>query len=338
MALGMSWLSGCACERGTRLDAGRPLDDGGLDAGAGVDAPGEDVFVVRPDVYVHDAPIDAAAMSCDGTMLELPYPTEAPGTARTVPDSCAGCAAFTELAVTPMGTTARITGRTALVPRECRWHLVSDGCGGTSGAFLPDEFTTFAITLPLFCGTNTLQLVCDTDAGRSVATREIAGPACDGRDLQVTLAWGATANDMELHLLRGGFYINDATNDCTWFTCVRETPDWGVVGDPTDDPRKDVDNTSTFGPENIFLMRAAPGRYHVMVEYWGWGTPDTSEITITLGGTTVYCGAREMSRNDVWHVGTSELPGEHFTLVDTITPCMAAWRTGGGRGCTLSTP
>lgn len=339
IALSLSWLSACACDQdGARADAGRGRDAATLDAGAGLDAPGQDVFVSGADAHADDAPIDAAAMGCDGTMLALPYPGEAPGSARTDPDPCPECAAFTEVTVSPSGTTARVTGRTASVPRECRWYLVSDGCGGTSGAFLPDEFTTFGITLPLFCGTNTLQLVCESDAGRSVATREITGPACDGRDLQVTLGWGASARDMELHLVRDGFHINDATNDCTWFTCMSVSPDWGTAGDATDDPRKDVDNTSTYGPENIYLTRAAPGRYHVMVEYWGSGTPDTSEVTITLAGTTVYRGSREMGLYDVWHVGTLEFPGARFTPVDTITPCTSAWRTGGSYGCALPIP
>src|SRR6185369_6240273 len=185
----------------------------------------------------------------------------------------------------------------------CHWYLESDTCGGASGAFLPNEFGMFMLHLPLFCGTNRLQLVCDGPDGHAVSTRDISGPMCVTRDLQVTLSWGASANDMELHLVRAPAHINDATGDCTWFTCMSVSPDWGVVGDATDDPHKDVDNTSTFGPENIFLTRAGDGSYEVMVEYWGSGTPDTSEIAITLGGATIWRGTKLMSLYDVWDVG-----------------------------------
>lgn len=332
-------VMGCDGGVGRPADAARRLDgspgelDGGTDASVTTDVPFTPI-----DVALADSSLDAAAMSCDGSMATLPYPDDAPGTDRTEPPACADCPAFSGVTATPIGTTARVTGTTATLATECRWYLESAGCGGTSGAFLPDEFTTFTLTLPLFCGTNTLQLVCESAAGRSVSTREIAGPACDGRDLQVTLGWGATAYDMELHLVRDGAHINDPTGDCTWFTCMSASPDWGVPGDPTDDPRKDVDNTSTYGPENIYLTRAAPGRYHVMVEYWGSGTPDTSEITITLGGATVWRGSRLMSLYDVWTVGTLDFPAARFTPVDTITPCTTAWRTGGSFGCALPIP
>ncbi len=115
-------------------------------------------------------------------------------------------------------------------------------------------------------------------------------------------------------------------------------PDWGVAGDGTDDPRKDVDNTSTYGPENIYLTRAAAGRYHVMVEYWGSGTTDTSEISITLSGTTVWHGAHTMDLHQVWDVGTLDFPAGTFAPVDTITPCESAWRASGSYGCALPIP
>ncbi|MBN8609028.1 MAG: hypothetical protein J0L92_00450 [Deltaproteobacteria bacterium] len=333
--------TGCACEENrARIDAGRGSDASPVDTGVTIDAnvEGVDVYLTRIDAYADDAPPDAAAMTCGGTTAPLPYPSETPGSMRTEPASCSECAAFVDVGASATGTTARITGTTSNVAIECRWYLESSGCGSTSGSFLPDEFGTFGITLPLFCGTNTLQLVCESAAGRSIATREITGPACDGRDVQVTLAWGATAYDMELHLVRDGFHINDATNDCTWFTCMSISPDWGTLGDATDDPRKDVDNTTTYGPENIYLTRAPAGRYHVMVEYWGSGTADTSEVSITLGGATVWRGERAMNVHEVWSVGTLDFPGGSFTPVDTLTPCESAWRTGGSYGCALPIP
>jgi hypothetical protein len=318
--------AGARTDAQAAADAAMPLDaSGGADAGP------------RADAGV-DASIPDASVSCDDTMSALPYPDEAPGSDRTVPPACSGCPSFDGVSATPIGTTASVTGTVDGAPMSCRWYLSSPTCGGASGAFAPNEFTTFSITLPLFCGTNRLQLVCESAAGVAVSTREIAGPSCGSRDLQVTLGWGATANDMELHLLREGAHINDPIGDCTWFTCQSTSPDWGVLGDADDDPRKDVDDTGPYGPENVFLTRAADGRYEVMVEYWGSGTADTSEITITLDGTTVWRGTRAMNVHDVWHVGTLLFPAATFTPIDTITPCSAAWRTGGSMGCALPIP
>ena len=184
-----------------------------------------------------------------------------------------------------------------------------------------------------------MQIVCSNAAGRSLTTRTVAGPSCGSRDVQITLAWGAVSNDQELHLIQAGAHINDATRDCTWFTCVASSPDWGVLGDPTDDPHKDVDNTGPFGPENIYLMRAPDGGYEIMVEYWGSGTMDSPSVTVTLGGRTVWRGTHAMIPQDVWDVGTLAFPAATFTPVDTITPCAgAAWHGGGSRGCSLPIP
>jgi hypothetical protein len=285
-----------------------------------------------------DANVDAAALTCDGAMVVLPDPTAPDGGDETQPTDCSGCPRITSITVTPGATTATIGG-TVSGSTACTWTLVSPSCGGTTGALGPDpDFGVFSRTLPLFCGTNRLQLVCENASGRTIATRTIEGPSCGGRDVQITLAWGATSRDQELHLVREGSRINDMTGDCTWFTCVSISPDWGVLGDPTDDPHKDVDWTGTFGPENVFLSRAAPGRYEVMVEYWGSGTADSPSVTITLDGRTIWMGAHAMNVHDVWDVGTITFPGGTFTPVDTIIPCESAWHAGGSRGCALAIP
>jgi uncharacterized protein YfaP (DUF2135 family) len=320
-----------------------PARDGGVDASAIERDVGAIEDAAMPDAG-RDAPapidaadVDAAALACDGAMVTLPDPGAADGDA-TIPAGCTDCPSFSSVSVTTTGTTATITG-TVSGATTCSWYLVSPSCGGTTGALGSDpEFGTFSRTLPLFCGSNRLQLVCDGPTGRAIATRTIDGPSCGSRDVQITLSWGATSNDQELHLVREGFHINDATNDCTWFTCVHASPDWGVPGDPTDDPHKDVDWTGTFGPENIYLMHAADGRYEVLVEYWGSGTTDSPSVTINLGGRTVWTGSHAMNLYDVWDVGTIAFPAMTFTAIDTITPCASAWRTGGSYGCALPIP
>lgn len=343
MALGLSALV-AACTQGTSTphrDAGTGADAfAPSDASSGTDSSSTDDASPLRDASgpVDAADVDAAALTCDGAMIVLPDPSAPDGSEETQPAGCTSCPHFTSLALTPGATTASVSG-TVTASTTCSWTLVSPSCGGTTGAFGPDpEFGMFSMTLPLFCGTNRLQLVCENASGRTITTRSIAGPACGGRDVQITLTWGDVSYDQELHLVREGAHINDAVGDCTWFTCVSVSPDWGVVGDPTDDPHKDVDWTGTFGPENIFLSRAAAGRYEVMVEYWGHGTTDAPTVTITLGGTTVWMGNHTMNLYDVWDVGTIVFPGPTFVPVDAITPCASAWRTGGSYGCALPIP
>jgi uncharacterized protein YfaP (DUF2135 family) len=317
--------------------------DGGSDAGAALDSWSDDAFQTPPDAWlatdVGDDAADASALVCDHAMVTLPDPTAVDGMESTMPPSCTGCPHYTSVAVDMGATTATVHGTVSNFPTDCTWYLVSDGCGGTSGTLgVEMEFGTFSTTLPLFCGTNRLQISCTNASGTSITQQTITGPSCGSRDLQITLTWGAVSNDQELHLVQLPAHINDPVNDCTWFTCVSSSPDWGVIGDPTDNPHKDVDNTGPFGPENIYLTRAPDGRYEVMVEYWGSGMPDSPAVTITLGGRTVWRGSHMMTVHDVWDVGTLAFPASTFTPVDTIVPCQSMWFTGGSRGCALPIP
>ena len=338
-ALGLSMASlGCSVPAPTTpaRDAG-VVADVGTDSGNRLDAASIDDARASIDVGLDAADRDAAPLACDGAMVTLPFPAMPDGD-DTNPPGCTDCPHFTNVNVSTSGTTATITG-TVTGSTTCTWTLVSPSCGGTSGPLGPDpEFGAFSRTIPLFCGNNRLQLVCDGPTGHAVATRTVVGPSCGGRAVQVTLTWGATSNDEELHLVREGFHLNDATNDCTWFTCVHASPDWGTIGDATDDPHKDVDWLQTFGPENIYLERAADGRYEVMVEYWGSGTAETSSITVLLDGATVWMGSHVLNVHDVWDVGTITFPARTFTPVDTVIPCESAWRTSGSMGCALPIP
>lgn len=316
-------VGGGAIDAASTPDTSLPIDAAPLDAFRAADA--------------ND--VDAAALACDGAMITLPYPS-APDGDSTDPPSCTSCPSFGSLNVSTAATTATLTG-TVTGGATCTWTLVSPGCGGTTGPLGADpEIGSFSRTVPLFCGENRLQIVCQQAGGTVIATRTLTGPTCGGRDVQVTLSWGATSNDQELHLIRAGGHINDTVEDCTWFTCVHASPDWGTVGDPSDDPHKDVDWLGTFGPENVFLDRAPNGSYEVMVEYWGSGTTDAPSVTINLGGRTVWMGSHTMNLYDVWDVGTITFTGGSgtFTPVDTITPCASAWRTGGSMGCALPIP
>ncbi len=354
-ALAGACTSACADQgNAVFVDADGPVDRSEPDAA--VDAPGLDA---RDDVATPDAAPDAARDVADGgdvadasdgcaTPGSVPYASHTTSEEFTDPPSCAGCpSAFTGVSglgatLPPGATTLRVEGR-APGARLCEWYVLGGSCGVTHGTASvdPDGAGLFATTVPVFCGTNVIQVVCGNDAGRRVLVRRVEGTRCEGtgRDLRVTLSWDARSNDMELHLLRARGRLNDPMDDCTWFTCMGASGlDWGVAGDTRDNPTKDIDNTGALGPENVYLERAPAGTYHVMVEYWGSGDPSTSDVDVTIRERTVARLHRAMIPvHSVWYVGTVTFPGATFTPVDTLTPCAASWmaRT---RGCDLPLP
>lgn len=82
----------------------------------------------------------------------------------------------------------------------------------------PRRHGSFSTTIPVFCGTNVVRIVCRNDRGSRVIVRRLEGTRCAGRDLRVTLSWDMPGKDLELHLLRAPRALNSMTDDCTWFT------------------------------------------------------------------------------------------------------------------------
>ena len=84
--------------------------------------------------------------------------------------------------------------------------------------------------------------------------------------------WDVPGDDMDLHLIRGDktweeikrFDIKDKERtfyDCGFSTCTAKalaklglSPDWGTLSDPIDDPKLDLDDELSTGPENINIM------------------------------------------------------------------------------------
>lgn len=359
LALLVVCLAACAAEPqdvvaddAATSDRGASVDRPAADAGTRFDVPTLDVPVFDVTTFdvtaVTDAPASDAGAACT-PVGEVPYASHTSREEFTDPPSCDGCPrAFTNVGsldvamVAPGATTLRVEGVSAGA-HQCEWYVLGGNCGVTHGVASvdPDGAGTFLTTVPVFCGTNVVQVVCRNDAGRRVLVRRIEGTQCAGagRDLRVTLSWDATSRDMELHLLRARGRLNDPLDDCTWFTCMGAGGlDWGTPGDPSDNPTKDIDNVGALGPENVFLERAPAGTYHVVVEYWGSGLPSTSDVDVTVRERTVARVHRAgLPVHSVWYVGTVTFPAGTFARVDTLTPCDASWmaRT---RGCDLPLP
>lgn len=211
-----------------------------------------------------------------------------------------------------------------------------EGPGGqTFGGVIPtDDGGNFGFTAPLFCGEQLVKCVWSNEAGQYALVTRVITENCVEPDIRVGLTWTELGADFELHLVRPGGQIN-TNDDCTWTTCVGSGPDWGVEGDPSDDPRKDVDNTGAYGPENIFLSGPEEGTYTVLVEHWGNGDPQApGAVTFNVGSETIVVEIDALAPREVWTAGTIDWPSGTVTTSQEIYDCNEEWSSG----CTAPLP
>lgn len=225
--------------------------------------------------------------------------------------------------------------------------LISDSSGngefyvvGNDGSAIRGEIDTsengnYSLTLPLFCGVQIIKCIWSNEAGRYVLVTEVTRDDCTNADLQLTLNWDDLGQDYELHLVKPGGRINDNLTDCTWTSCINEGPDWGVVGDASDNPIKDVDNVGTFGPENIYLSKPEDGEYTVLVEHWGGGDASSDgNVIFNVAGETTLAEVNDLPSHYVWNVGTITWPSGDVRLNGSIVDCNDNWNSG----CQLELP
>jgi len=212
-----------------------------------------------------------------------------------------------------------------------------DGPGDQSfGGIIPTdpESGAFAFESPLFCGEQLVKCVWSNEAGQYVLVTRVITEDCIEPDIRVGLSWTELGDDFELHLVRPGGRIN-TSDDCTWTTCIGSGPDWGVEGDPTDDPRKDVDNTGAFGPENIVLAGPEEGIYTVLVEHWSSGDPMApGTVTFNVDGTTTVVEIDALAPQEVWTAGTIAWPSGVVQTSQDVFDCSGSWASG----CTAELP
>jgi len=309
---------------GAALDLGFPPSD----SGAAIDAMGVDAREAdagSPDLgFAPDATdSDAGFVPTDGGFV----PSDA-----GLPSSDGGSCADGGVSTSVLNTTETSHIFNGVGPASTTGELVITS---TSGQVVRVPLSTtgvgnYSIEVPLFCGSQTV--VVTFGAAPSCQREEISvlRTGCLSADIQITLSWDDKGRDFELHLIKAGGRINDNPTDCTWTSCINASPDWGVVGDPADDPHKDVDNTGTFGPENIYLNRPEAAPYTVMVEHWGGGTPDADgSVTILLrGGPQLTIPITDLPSHFTRAIATIDWPTQTITPLSTVTDCTATWSGG----------
>lgn len=160
-------------------------------------------------------------------------------------------------------------------------------------------------------GTWEVTLVVTTDAGLPSVPEKCVIDAVPIDRLHVELSWGGPTADMDLHLAQSDAGLFTTPDDVSW---CNANPDWGVPGDPRDDPRLDLDDDDGFGPENVNIEEPADGAYIVRVHLFDDGTDGdtTATVSVFADGALLWTGAKVMSRNQVWEPGLINWPEATF--------------------------
>lgn len=138
-------------------------------------------------------------------------------------------------------------------------------------------------------------------------------------DLVITLSWKHELTDLDLHLLEGNAELN-SMGDCFW---DNPAPDFGILDDPSDDPRLVRDSLKGFGPEQIVFSKPSGGSYKVAVHYSktnGAKEPETEAVVrvFVFGRQEAEMVATLTTPGQLWEVLTIEWPSAVLREIDEI--------------------
>lgn len=172
-----------------------------------------------------------------------------------------------------------------------------------------------------------VQLVVTNLAGLPSVPEKCVIDAIPRDALHVELSWSGATSDLDLHLATDGADFYGVPGDVSW---CNASPDWGVAGDPEDDPRLDVDDHDGYGPENVNIAAPADGGYDVRVHLFDDADDGlvTATVSVWTYGELEWEGSKVMSRNEVWEAGRVNWPDGTFG--ESIEPL---WDPQGTREC-----
>lgn len=203
-----------------------------------------------------------------------------------------------------------LSGLNAVITGQSGNNLVELTWAGTRPNY------TFNTRAPVFSGDNTIQVtaVNEYGSGSDYTTVE-----CDDgvNDIHVQLTWPQLGSDFDLHFIRPGGAYWAIPDDCHF---RNRNPDWGVVGDPDDNPALDVDCISACTIENIVLEEAFDGTYTIKVHYYsdhGQG-PGSPRVRVWVAGQQLNFGPQQMTNGQVWDVATIDWPSGSLTVIDQV--------------------
>jgi hypothetical protein len=191
-----------------------------------------------------------------------------------------------------------------------QWNLIAAPSGAT--ATMPAGGANRHGFTPDVAGDYVAQLVVVDNDGLSSDPCDATLTATAGKGLWVETFWTHSGDDMDLHLLRGSGAI-ESRSDCYYANCVGAGLDWGVAGDPADDPSLDLDDITAVGPENINIGSPAASSYTVIVrDYPGSVYNRENDVTVNIyvGGALVWSETRNINSEGCYEeFATVTIPG-----------------------------
>ena len=143
-------------------------------------------------------------------------------------------------------------------------------------------------------------------------------------DLEIVLKWTHPTTDLDLHLLEGNAELY-SEGDCFW---DNRTPDFGIPGDATDDPRFTRESLKGYGPEEIVFSKPSGGKYRVVVEFAkdnGAAKPETlATIEVKVFGILEAQKSQVLVKpGQIWEVLEIDWPSATLTPIDVIREAVA---------------
>jgi hypothetical protein len=206
-------------------------------------------------------------------------------------------------------------------PVTYKWTLRNRPVASTTTIAMPEAAQTSMRLDPSVPGAYEVQLEVTDSAGvkscQPARKTIVASPA---QKLLVELFWDNMGTDLDLHLLRTtSSRVGQAPDDVFY---QNRRPDWGVMGDPMDDPELSRDALTGYGPEQFGWINPIDGTYRIAVAFeqdYGLGTmARQSRATVRVfqyGILKAELIKTLLERNEIWLVADVTWPSGDVVAV-----------------------
>lgn len=148
----------------------------------------------------------------------------------------------------------------------------------------PVDQPTATMTLdPSVPGQYEVQLdVTDATGAKSCQPARATVVATPAQKLLVEMFWDNAGTDIDLHVVRNNHSTLFVTPDDCYYQ--NRTPDWGLLGDASDDPELERDALTGYGPEVFGYVNPVNGTYRVWAYFQNalGSTTPASKVTVRV--------------------------------------------------------
>lgn len=148
-------------------------------------------------------------------------------------------------------------------PLTYKWTLRSKPLASMTTISMPESVTTEMLLDAAVPGAYEVQLdVTDATGAKSCQPARATVVAAPAQKLLIEMFWDNAGTDVDLHVLRNSqALLFTAPDDCHY---QNRTPDWGVLGDATDNPELVRDALTGYGPEVFGYVNPVDSSYRII--------------------------------------------------------------------------